>query len=88
MSRRIIKLKDVDPLLFAGVGEENLRALRKNFDAQIIARGNKLTIEGPDEEVERIAEIVDKLCEQILQGKLPSPETVVAEIEGVGRKKD
>ncbi|NLI97865.1 AAA family ATPase [bacterium] len=83
MARRIVKIKDIDPMLLSGVGDENLRVLRQHFDAQIIARGNKLTLEGPDEEVDKVANIIEKLSETISSGKLINPEIVVAEIEGV-----
>jgi len=82
MSRRILKLKDVDPLLLAGVGEENLRVLRQNFNAQIIARGTKLTIEGPDEEVEKVTVVVNRLSEIIRGGRIPTPQIVLSEIKG------
>ncbi len=82
MARRIVKIKDVDPVLLSGVGEENFRILRQNFDAQIIARGNKLTIEGPDEEVDKVAELIERLSQIIRTGRLVNPEIVIAEVEG------
>lgn len=83
MSRRILKIKDVDPLLLTGVGEENLKVLRQHFDAQIIARGNKFTVEGKDQEVDRVVSIIERLCERIRSGKVLTPEMVLSEIEGV-----
>ncbi|MBN2380044.1 PhoH family protein [candidate division WOR-3 bacterium] len=78
MSRRILKLKDIDPLLLTGVGEENLRILRKNFNAQIVSRGNKLTVEGPDDEVESVIGIINHLSELIVSGRIPTPEIVLS----------
>lgn len=83
MSRRTFKLKDVDPLLLTGVGEENLRTLRQHFDAQIIARGTKLTLEGPDAEVDKVSDILERLSEMIRGGRIITPDVVLAEIEGL-----
>ncbi len=83
MSRRIIKLKDIDPLLFAGVGDENLKALRRHSEAQIYARGNKLTLEGDETEVDRLAVLIHKLVSMIESGRLISPAVVDAEVSGL-----
>lgn len=83
MSRRSLKIKDLDPLLLTGVGEENLRVLRGNFDVQIVARGTKLTLEGRDAEVDKVADLVERLCGMIRAGRIITPEMVLAEIEGV-----
>lgn len=86
MSRRIIKLKDVDPLILAGVGEENLKVLRKKFNAHIIARGNKITVEGGEKEVERVSGIIERLSDKIRSGKLVTPDMVIAEAKGLRDK--
>ena len=83
MSRRILKIKDVDPLLLTGVGEENLRVLRGNFDVQIVARGTKLALEGRDAEVDKVSNLIERLCGMIRSGRLITPEIVLAETEGL-----
>lgn len=88
MSRRILKMKDVDPLLLTGVGEENLRALRGNFDVQIVARGTKLTLEGKDTEVDKVVDLVGRLCRMIRSGRIITPEIVLAETEGVRKPRN
>ncbi len=89
MSRKVIKLKDVDPLLLAGVGDENLKVIRKQFNAQIVARGNKITIEGGSEEIEEIENLIGKLCARISSGKILTPEDVFVEIrKGKGSRRN
>ncbi|TKJ40507.1 phosphate starvation-inducible protein PhoH [candidate division TA06 bacterium B3_TA06] len=88
MSRRILKIKDVDPLLLTGVGEENLRVLRGNFDVQIVARGTKLALEGRDAEVDKVADLVGRLCRMIRAGRIITPEIVLAETEGVRKTRN
>ncbi|TET22888.1 MAG: PhoH family protein [Candidatus Stahlbacteria bacterium] len=83
MSRRILKIKDVDPLLLTGVGEENLRVLRGNFDVQIVARGTKLALEGRDAEVDKVSNLIERLCGMIRSGRLITPEIVLTETEGL-----
>jgi phosphate starvation-inducible PhoH-like protein len=83
MSRRILKIKDVDPLLLTGVGEENLRVLRQHFDAQIVARGTKFTVEGKDGEVDKVSDLIGRLSGMIKEGRIITPEIVLAEIEGL-----
>jgi phosphate starvation-inducible PhoH-like protein len=84
MSRRILKIKDVDPLLLTGVGEENLRVLRQHFDVQIVARGQKFTVEGKDGEVDKVSGLIGRLLSMIKSGRIITPEIVLAEIEGLG----
>lgn len=91
MSRRTLKLKDVDPLLLTGVGEENLRTLRQHFDAQITARGTKFVVEGPDDEVDKVSDIIERLCEMIKGGKIITSGIVLSEIEakrGIRKKSE
>ena len=50
---KTIKLKDVDPMLFAGTSDSNLNFIEKKFDAKIILRGDEIHLDGNESELSR-----------------------------------
>ena len=44
--KKTIQLKGIDPMLFAGVDDNNMKAIEDNFNSRIILRGDKLLLEG------------------------------------------
>ncbi len=49
--KKIIKLKDVDPLLFSGTGDENLNYLENKINAKIVLRGDEIHFNGKKQEL-------------------------------------
>ena len=43
--KKTIQLNGVDPMIFAGVNDQNIKIIDTNFDSNIVLRGNKLIIE-------------------------------------------
>ncbi len=58
---RKIELGNVEPILFFGQNDCNLRLVEGRFRAKIFARGNTIYLEGDEDEVENISEIMDQL---------------------------
>ena len=56
-----IALKGVDPLLFLGTKDSNLKVIENHFKSSIVARGNVLKIKGDESEVEDIRKIITQM---------------------------
>ena len=44
--KKILKLKDVDPLLFSGSSDENINYLEDKINAKLVFRGDEIHFEG------------------------------------------
>ena len=44
--KKIIKIKDIDSMYFAGPNDKNIKLIEKNFKSNIVLRGNELLIDG------------------------------------------
>ncbi len=58
----------VDPRLLFGQNNGFLRIIEESFEAEIVARGDKIIIEGPKDEVERIWKLFDDLGTRLKSG--------------------
>ena len=68
MSEIIISLDDVNPVEFFGVNDSNLQLLKKAFpNLKLVARGNKIKVNGDEDEIGRFKEKIDRLVK--LSGK-------------------
>ncbi len=60
---------DVDPTLFLGVQDSNLRLLEKAFESiRLVARDRELRIEGPGSEVNRLLDVVSSMLMKVKNG--------------------
>ena len=59
-----------------GSADDNLRVLNNRLDADLFARGNVVTVTGPDYEVARAAKILDELEAIARRGHAVSTDTV------------
>ena len=44
--KKLVKLKDVDPILFAGTSDSNLLFIENKIKAKIMLRGNEIHLNG------------------------------------------
>ncbi len=58
---RKIKIEGVDPLALLGLNDSNLHVVENRFDAQIVVRGDTITLRGQSEEVEQLERIFKEL---------------------------
>ncbi|GIV32900.1 MAG: phosphate starvation protein PhoH [Chitinophagales bacterium] len=69
MSERIISLEDINLLEFFGINNSNLNLLKKAFPKlRIVSRGNKIKVNGAEEEIENFHEKVNQLLELMSRG--------------------
>ena len=62
---KTIKLKDVDPMLFAGTSDSNLNFIEKKFDAKIILRGDEIHLDGNESELSRVEKLISDMISTI-----------------------
>ncbi len=54
-------IKDTDPLLLLGVNDQHLQTLTTVFDTRLVARGGKIAIEGKQEAVRQVEEVLTEM---------------------------
>lgn len=64
-------IRDTDPLLVLGVNDRHLQLLSESFDAQLVARGGKIIIDGEEAAVRRVEQVLTEMIISINRnGKL------------------
>jgi phosphate starvation-inducible PhoH-like protein len=76
--RRQIELENVVAAELAGSGDTILRSLEGHLDCDVYLRGNVVTLEGSDQEVEAAAQVIKEMSELIEQGHEVAPGTIEA----------
>jgi phosphate starvation-inducible protein PhoH and related proteins len=72
----------------AGIGDGVLDELRDRLRCRILLRGNRLTIEGPDEDVSGARAVIDELVELVEGGHEIGPATVDAVVRALDQAHD
>jgi phosphate starvation-inducible PhoH-like protein len=78
LARRQLTLDNTVAAELAGSGDAVLRTLEGHLDCDLHLRGNVLTLDGGDGEVQTAATVVDELVELIGQGHEIAPGTIEA----------
>ena len=71
-----IAFEDIDMVQLLGVNDKYLLLIERNFDANIISRGNNLIVLGSDEDISKIEKIVNELCYLLQKNKTLTDEDV------------
>lgn len=66
---RIFGIEDVDSRLLFGQNDVYLRMIEKSFASSIVARGEKILIEGAEEEVDQLISLFEDLCARLKGGE-------------------
>ncbi|MFC1483577.1 PhoH family protein [Candidatus Neomarinimicrobiota bacterium] len=56
--KRTFDIRDTDPLLLFGVNDQNLEILNSAFEARLVARGGRIVIEGEEQEVRQVEQVL------------------------------
>jgi phosphate starvation-inducible PhoH-like protein len=75
-STRRIELGDVPPISLFGQNDANLRIIRDQFGARIVARGTEILLDGPPAEIRELEEILSHLISVAQKGRYVSPADV------------
>ena len=57
--KKTLKLSCIDPLIFAGANDQNMQVLLKNFNSNIVLRGDTLNLDGPKNEIHKIESLIN-----------------------------
>ena len=76
--KQTFDIKDTDPLLLFGVNDQHLQILTNAFQAQVVARGGRITIEGAREDVQRVEQVLRDMIVTINRKGSLTPEDVSA----------
>ena len=49
--KKQLQLKDIDPIIFAGPSDQNIRLIEDNFNSKIVLRGNQILLDGEKKEL-------------------------------------
>ena len=63
--KKTIKLKDVDPVLFAGTADSNLTLIENKLVAKITLRGDKLYLEGKKDDISKAESLISDMISTI-----------------------
>ena len=59
--KKTINLDGVDPILFVGLNDQNIKVLEGHYDSKIVVRGSSMKIEGKKEEINHIELVVQNM---------------------------
>jgi len=59
--KKTIQLNGVDPMIFAGVNDQNIKIIDTNFDSNIVLRGNKLIVQGAKKDIEKLEILINDI---------------------------
>jgi len=77
-------LRGIDQMALCGPADQNLRRLERRFDGTVSARGDRLRIVGPADQVPRIRDVVADLLERVRRGQRIDAVTVDYLLAGRG----
>ena len=59
--KKKIDISGVDPILFEGLNDQNLKVLENHFNSRIVVRGSNMNLEGKKEEIKHIVLVVQHM---------------------------
>ncbi len=69
-------IQDTDPLLLFGVSDQHIQILTDAFQARLVARGGRITIEGDEGEVQRVEQVLKEMIHTINRKGSLTPKDV------------
>ncbi len=89
MIEKHIVLEDIDPVTFYGVGNGHLQMVKSLYpQCRIMARGNVIRILGDEEEMARLEESIQRMCQHILRYNTITEEDILDIVKGHKTKAD
>ena len=59
--KKIVKLNEIDPILFAGVNDNNIKIIESELDVKIVLRGNELYLNETKIKLKKIELLVNDI---------------------------
>ncbi len=76
-----IKISGVDPLSLLGINDSHLQIISDRFDANIVVRGDDITIKGEEDETARVEKVFKELIYVLDKTGILRPDDVVTVVE-------
>lgn len=76
-----IRISGVDPLSLLGINDSNLQIISDRFDANIVVRGDNITIKGEEDETARVEKVFKELMYILDKTGVLRPDDVVTVVE-------
>ncbi len=76
-----IRISGVDPLSLLGINDSNLQIISDRFDANIVVRGDNITIKGEEDETARVEKVFKELMYVLDKTGVLKPDDVVTVVE-------
>ena len=69
--KKSINIIGVDPILFVGLNDQNIKILENHFNSKIVVRGSNMNLDGEKDEIKKIELIVRNMLTLInIQGNI------------------
>ena len=81
--REWISLGEMEPLALLGAGDRNLKVLREDLGVKIVARGDRILLEGPAGEMKKAKRLLTGLVAEVRAGQILTPGDVRSAIRAV-----
>ena len=65
--KKTIEIKDIDSMYFAGPSDKNIKLIDKNFNCDIVLRGNELLVQGKKKDIEKLEQLVQNMVSTIVR---------------------
>ena len=65
--KKTLQLKDIDPMIFAGTRDQNIKLIENNYNSKIVLRGNELYLDGEKSELILLESLVNDIIFTINQ---------------------
>ena len=59
--KKQFQLKDIDPIIFAGPRDQNIKLIEDNFNSKIVLRGNQIILDGEKKELLILETLIDDI---------------------------
>ena len=59
--KKKINIDGVDPILFVGLNDQNIKVLEKHYDSKIVVRGSSMNLDGKKDEIQHIELVVQNM---------------------------
>ena len=75
--KKVIQIKDIDSMYFAGAGDKNIKFIEEKFHSNIVLRGNELFLDGDKDEIK----IIEKLVHNMIGAISRKENITISDIE-------
>ena len=73
--KKKINIAGVDPILFVGLNDQNIKVLEEHFSSKIVVRGSSMNVDGKKDEIKDIEIVVRNMLTLInKQGSLSATD--------------